>query len=196
MKHLTDKALLENTLKLVHDEREILVAILHHLREIERRKLYSMLKYSSLFEYAINELKYSEAQAMRRISAMRLLRDLPQIEEKIASGALSLTNLALAQALFTKEKGLNKIEVLAKLENKTTRAAQKIVCAISPQMKSKRLNFNMIEDDKLREKLLQIKGLYAHIDPNMDLERLLHKLCDEKLLSAPKVTGIKRKVCT
>ncbi len=143
---------------------------------------------------------------------MRLLRDVPQkdtpqLEGKITSGRLSLTNLVLAQTLFSKEKKAGrqmdaeaKLTVLSKLENQSTRQAEKIVCGISPEMKArkKELHFNLIEDDSLREKLLRLKGHYAHTHPNMTLTDLLHRLCDEKLesinrLKSPSAPGTGRK---
>ena len=201
LKNLSDDVLIERLKKLVHEEREILMAVLHHLREVERRRLFSKYQCASLFAYAVTELKYSESQADRRISAMRLLRDVPQqdapqIEAKIASGALSLTNLVLAQTLFSKEKKAGrqmdaetKLTVLSRLENQTSRQAEKIVCGISPEMlaRKKELNFNLVDDDSLREKLLRLKGHYAHVQPNMSLADLLHRLCDEKLESIHKL---------
>ena len=212
LKHLSDDALIERLKKLVHEEREILMSVLHHLREVERRRLFAKYQCASLFAYAVTDLKYSESQADRRISAMRLLRDVPQkdtpqIEAKITSGALSLTNLVLAQTLFSKEKKAGrqmtaetKLTVLSQLENQTTRQAEKIVCGISPEMmaRKKELNFNLIDDDSLREKLLRLKGHYAHAQPNMNLTDLLHRLCDEKLegidkLKSPSAPGPNRK---
>ncbi len=57
-------------------------------------------------------------------------------------------------------------------------------------MKPKRndLNFENIEDESLREKLLQVKGLFAHTHPHMNLSELLHKLCDEKIAQKSKIT--------
>jgi len=184
---LSDQNLLERTQSLAAQEREILTLLLHHLREIERRRLFSSLKYPSLLEYAVRELKYSEPQAIRRISAMRLMRDLPQVEEQIQSGELSLTNAVLAQSLFAKEKKVGrpmdaeqKAQVLQSLSGKTTRQAEKIVAEISPEMKKKpaHLDYDMIEDEVLREKLLRLKGKLAHSAPNVSLTDLLHKLCD------------------
>jgi hypothetical protein len=104
LKHLTDHQLLEGTKDSVGRERNSLLVVLHHLREIERRRLFSSLKYSSLLAYCVEELNYSEPEAIRRISAMRLLRDLPHVESKVRAGSLTLTNLVLAQTLFSKEK--------------------------------------------------------------------------------------------
>jgi len=208
LKHLSDDVLVERLKNLVHEEREILMSVLRHLREVERRRLFAKYQCASLFSYAVTELKYSESQADRRISAMRLLRDVPQkdtpqIEAKITSGALSLTNLVLAQTLFSKEKKAGrqmdaetKLTVLSQLENQSTRQAEKIVCGISPEMlaRKKELHFNLVDDDGLREKLLRLKGHYAHAQPNMSLTDLLHRLCDEKLdginkLKSPSAPG-------
>ncbi len=103
---LKDQELLDQTKSLVSKERQLLTQVLHYLREVERRKLFSDLGYPSLFEYAVRELKYSEGQAGRRIQAMRLLKELPELEGKIETGALSLSNICQAQSFFReKEKG-------------------------------------------------------------------------------------------
>ena len=97
---LKDQELLKATADLVQKERHVLTLVLHHLREVERRRLFSDLGHPSLFEYCVRELKYSEGQAGRRIQAMRLLKELPEIEPMIRSGSLSLTNLSQAQSYF------------------------------------------------------------------------------------------------
>lgn len=190
LKNLTDDSLHQGNIETAKEEREVLTRILHRLRETERRRLYSKYRCQSLFEYAVQYLKYSSDQADRRIKAMRLLQDLPEIEQKISSGTLSLTNLALAQKLFNQEKKSGSIyttaqknEVLCRLENQTTRAAEKIVFEIKPEMKPKTtdLNFESIEDQDLKDKLLKVKGLFAHAHPNMTLSELLHKLCDQMI---------------
>ena len=94
LKHLRDQELLANTEELVQTERSTLTKILHHLREIERRRLYSDKGCASLFEYTVKFLHYSEGQAGRRIQAMRLIKEIPEIGCKIESGALSLSNIS------------------------------------------------------------------------------------------------------
>lgn len=100
LNNLSDKELLIKTRSLVKRERELLTQILHHLKEVHRRKLYSDLGYKSLFDYAVKELSYSEGQAGRRIQAMKLMAELPSVEEKIAEGKLSLSNICQAQSYF------------------------------------------------------------------------------------------------
>src|SRR3954466_4643944 len=104
LKHLTDETLHAEIHRIHCRQQSLLTELLHHLRENERRRLFSSYRYPSLFAYVIGELKYSEDEASRRISAMRLLRDLPEIEEKVSSGQLSMTNMILALSLFSKEK--------------------------------------------------------------------------------------------
>ena len=99
-KNISDDLLLEKTKELVTEERKITLQVLWHLREVENRKLHAARGFSSLFEYCVKELKYSEPSAQRRISSMRLLKEIPEVEEKITDGALSLTVLSQAQSFF------------------------------------------------------------------------------------------------
>ena len=197
LKQLSDETLLKETAKLCEEERKTLSLILHHLREIDRRRLYASLKYPSLFEYIVKELGYSEDQAFRRISAMRLLKEIPEIEEKINSGTLSLTNLGLAHSFFNKEKQFSqkefnkedKIEFLKKLENQSKRDAEKIVISLSSnpiQFRPERervvseemVEINFLAKNNLREKIHKLKGLLAHKSPNLSTADLMERLCD------------------
>ena len=128
LKYLTDQALLLDTKHLAKTEREISLKVLHHLREIERRRLFSELGYGSLFEYTIKELGYSEPSAMRRIQSARLLVEMPQLEAKIQSGLLTFTNMALAAQLFKNEniQDLNeKKEIMEKIEKTTKKECER-----------------------------------------------------------------------
>lgn len=60
LKHLTDKQLLSDLKFHVKNKRVSTTAVLHHLKEVERRKLFSDLKYASMMEYTMKELGYTE----------------------------------------------------------------------------------------------------------------------------------------
>ncbi len=190
LRNLCDQSLWSSAMKSASNERAALTNLLHHLVEIERRRLFSKYKFTSMFDYVVRGLKYSEAEAGLRISAMRLLRDISEIEGKVADGSLSITNLRLAQKMFATElkNGRNmdksaKMEVLDQLLNLSTRQAEKVVHAICPSMDlRKELHFNDIQDEALREKLLRLKGKFAHIKGDMSLIEVLHKLCDDALM--------------
>lgn len=181
LKDLSDDILLNQIQKLCQEERRTLSLILHHLREIDRRRLYADLKYPSLFEYTVKELGYSEDQVYRRIAAMRMLREIPEIEEKINSGVLNLSHLGLVNNFFNKEKQLaqkeftksEKIEILEKLSNHSAKEAEKIVLSLSTnplQMRNERertlsdelVELNFIISGRVRDKIQKLKGLLAH----------------------------------
>lgn len=196
LKKLSDKDLIEKMDQLDREEKAKLTEILHHLKEIDSRRLYSAHGYKSLFDFTIQRFGYSEDQAYRRISAARLLKELPQIEQKLNNGSLSLTNLGKAQNLFQKEKKLGesmtsteKLQVLKSLENKTTREAEKIVLsrASAPetwaterirQVTAKLSEVKFAADDDLLKKIEKLKGLLAHSHPQISIAELFNKLCD------------------
>lgn len=197
--NLNDRDLLVRTQEIVKQEREILAEVIRHLREIDRRRLYTELKYKSLFEYAVRELGYSEDQAWRRINAVRVTNQLPQLEEKIESGALTLGNLSVASTLFRAESKVGgpvtverKLEVLQAVENKSRREAEKVVqqmALVPPEsLKLERLKFisdsveiRFTASAKLGDKMNKIKGLLAHKYPHLDIAGLLEVLCAEFL---------------
>ena len=101
---LNNRDLLSRTKALTQKERTVHIQVLRHLREIESRKLYFSEGCSSLFDYAVRELGYSEGAASRRIKAMRLCRDLPDAEKKLQSGKLSLSGACQLQSFFERQK--------------------------------------------------------------------------------------------
>ena len=103
VKKLSNQQLLSQTKLLVQKERNTHIQVLHHLEEIDSRKLYLELSFSSLFDYTVKELGYSEGAAYRRIKAMKLCRDLPDTENRLQSGKLSLSSASQLQAFFEKQ---------------------------------------------------------------------------------------------
>jgi len=123
IKKLSDQELLAKIQNLVNVERMTLEKILEHLQEIQRRRLYADLGYSSLFKYLVKELGYSEAAAARRIGALKLVNKVPEAKFMIASGELNLTVASQAYQ-YTKEKNKNDVrKVLDKVRNKTKNEA-------------------------------------------------------------------------
>ena len=114
---LSNSCLVETLKGLVGEERKILAQILEYLREVERRKIFLEIGYPSLFEFCIRELGYSEGSAQRRISAMRLIRAIPEIKPKIVSGELSLSVVSQAQTFFrSQEKEQRPLDKTKKLD--------------------------------------------------------------------------------
>lgn len=192
---MNDQILLEKTDHFIETERELVSQILENFREIDRRRLFSALGYKSLFDMIVKRYRYSEDEAYRRISAMRLIRDLPVVKELLDSGDLSLTHLSLAQSLFNREKKYHtalqpdeKMSVIAEIANKPVREAQRITRQLSsePQLKpdsvvdvtDELIEFRFTGKKSLKEKIAALKGAMAHSHPNISLGNLFEQLVD------------------
>ena len=125
VKKLSNQQLLSQTKFLVQKERNTHIQVLHHLGEIDSRKLYLELGFSSLFDYAVKELGYSEGAAYRRIKAMKLCRDLPDTESRLQSGKLSLSSASQLQAFFEKQAKKIKVEKTKKEIQETNKEGVK-----------------------------------------------------------------------
>lgn len=198
LKHLTDGQLLTDLKKYVCDERALLSRILYHLKEVNDRKLYSSLGFKSLFEYACIELKYSHDQAYRRIQAMKLLKELPEISQKIDSGSLNLSHITQAQRFFNDLKKnqvplkshlkMNKIEILNLIEHKSSREAEKTLIKLNPlpehnlpsetkkQITPTQINVNFLMSDDLEAKLEEIKALLGSKGVGISLADLINTM--------------------
>ena len=97
---LGDQQLLEQTRRLAVNQRCLEVHILDHLDEIDRRGLALRRGFSSLFDYAVRELRFTDAAAQRRIQAMRLCRRHGWVRASQQSGELSMTAAAQLETTF------------------------------------------------------------------------------------------------
>ncbi len=179
---------------LVSREREVTTEILHYLREVESRKLHLERGYPSLFEFTVRELGYSEGSAHRRLSAMRLVKALPELEPKIRSGELTLTNAARAQGFFKEEAKLRNVTreekktTVESLLNQSTRECERTLAAISPAsalpkekeraITEELTQIQFLADRELLKKLERLKGLLAHQNFEGSYAVLFNKLAD------------------
>ena len=101
---LSDDRLLERTKELSRIEHHLEVVVIDHLREIHKRRLYLRRGFSSLFDYAVRELGYSDAAAWRRIKAMRLCADVDGVRERLQNGSMTLNAAAQLQHAFDRQE--------------------------------------------------------------------------------------------
>ncbi len=194
LKHLTDQQLVVDLKNCAHQERLLLTQVLYHLKEFEVRKLYSALGYASLYDYACTELKYSTDQAYRRIQAMRLLKEIPEISNKIDSGSLSLSNISQVQRFFNETKTTTKEEkilVLKKIENKSVREVEKQLLQLSPikplpqeikkQVSPTQVNVNFIMSEELEHKIEEVRSLLGPEGHKMTLSELVDQMANLSL---------------
>ena len=136
LKHVEDLTLLNDTKNLVRREQNLTADILWHLKEIDERKLYSEAKCGSLFEYCVKVLGYSEGSAQRRVVAARALKQMPQLAEHIASGDLTLTNLALIEGEFKNSPVAEKEKLFKEACGKTKKQTEDMIGDIKQRPKT------------------------------------------------------------
>jgi 5-methylcytosine-specific restriction endonuclease McrA len=136
MKELSAEKLLEAIQSLRGEENKVLAELILYLSEVYTRRAYAELGYSSLFSFCREALGYSEGAAWRRVSAAKLLLDMPELYEKIAEGELSLC--AISEIARVKE--LDKRQALTlTAAGKSKREVQSLVAeALPAQIRRKR----------------------------------------------------------
>jgi hypothetical protein len=193
LKCLSDDELHAKTVSAAEAERMATTHLLHHLIEVRRRRLFSKFDCDSLFSYCLKVLKMSEPQAARRVNAANVLADCPEVEEKINSGALTLTAVSQAQTFFKKEaKAGNEIskpqktELIQKLETKSCSEVERFLISQSsfppaPVKESIRLVSETVSelrlpiDTEFRQDLERLKEIWSHEMPDASFLDVLRK---------------------
>lgn len=180
---MQDSELLEKIKSAVLDERKSITRVLHLLQEVEARKLYAKRGFSSLFQFAVDYLGYSESAAHRRISAMRAVKEIPSIENKILSGSLTLTNVAQVQGFIKQETKTSgpvsleeKVKIFDQAQNKSTRECEKLLLTKNPQALPKErrrqitaevTELKILLPEEVINQIQELKSLWSHKNPNM-----------------------------
>src|SRR5450432_536968 len=115
---------------LVQREHELLSDFLAHLAELDERRLYLDLGFSSLFAYCTEALGLSKSSAGRRIAAARVCRKFPQAFAHADRGELELSVLCeLSKYLNSK----NATELFEACSGKSYERALELLAARFPR---------------------------------------------------------------
>lgn len=172
------QALLQKVEDLAREERRLTIEVLQHLREIERTRVFVDSGYSSLWEYATQGLKYAESVAFQRIAAMRALKEHPELEEKIRSGAHTVSTVCQIHTFLKAEQTLahkkysssERAELYKRCENMSSKNVTRELIGISPlafqvpkerAITENRTEIRFIADPELLRKLHQVRDLSA-----------------------------------
>jgi len=206
LKTFTQSQLDQRIKTLAQKERDLLHEVLLTIKEIDSRRTYLELGFGSLFEYLVQGVGYSEGSAQRRIDAARLLKEIPEIAEKIQSGQIKLNQISLVQKAArevfktqaVKVSSQDKIELLNKLESKSHLETQKEVASffdlpVLEQTKQKAqsdesVRFEFTLSKEAFEKLKLAQELLSHAVPTQDLATFLEHLCDKVINQKTSVT--------
>ncbi len=159
----------------VAKERVAQIEVLHLLREVERDKHFLALGYPSLFEFATKELGYSAGAAFRRIQSMRLLKEIPSVEEKLASGQISLCVAAKTESFFQKNRPTPeaKQEILQSMYGASARECERKLAELVPERKTE----TVLEIPVTPELTAKLEKLKTHL-PHKNLTDLLDKIAE------------------
>ena len=142
-----DKELLKNTVVLVNKERKTLKEILEHLAEIQRRRLYADLGYSSLFKYVVKELHYSEGAAARRVKALALISSKPIALKMIEKGERRPAKVVSRMRSLLRTKGV-RTQYLSVVDPETLIAVKRVrppvLLAVAARVGKTRLIDNLL----------------------------------------------------
>lgn len=130
------------------------------------------LGHSSLYEYCVKELKFSEGAAYRRVQAMRLLIDVPSAAQKLEEGSLSITTAAKVQSAMRKAPPDDKERVVESVQGKSTRETDRELAkhdSRGPREFTRWLNENEVQLTFSLEKpdfqrLEELQSLRTHVD--------------------------------
>lgn len=193
---LTDAVLIERLEKLVSVERRTTAEILEVLKEVDVRRLYLGLGFTSLFAYLTDGLGYSPASAQRRIDSARLLRAVPEIKNDLETGELNLTQVSmLAQGLRQKNSssiGADDISsILTQIKNQDLRTTQQTIAQkldlplkdyeVQRVQKDQSTRLEVTFSQEETRLLQRVKELISHTHPNPTWAELIVYLSQDFL---------------
>jgi 5-methylcytosine-specific restriction endonuclease McrA len=210
IKSLSDDRLLSSLSGLFDSERITSKFIVLHLIEIDARKLYAIRGFDSMFRMLVEKFKLSESSAYRRLRAMRLMKDVPQIQASLVTGEVNLTTLSMVQSQIRREEKVTgekvsnerKTEIAESLKNKTQAQTEVALFKLLPNSVSlpktyerrisdsnTRMGLNF--PDRVLNKLNQLREIWSHVNPNMDYVEIIERCADETL---KRVNPVQKKV--
>jgi hypothetical protein len=126
---LSDSRLIEAVQQLASAERRAIALLVAALAELDARRLYLALGYTSLFDYCVRALHLSEQATYTRIEAARASRKFPAVLDRIADGGLSLT----AARLIAPHLRDDNCEALLRMAyQQKTRDVERMIATIRP----------------------------------------------------------------
>jgi hypothetical protein len=184
LKRHTDEALLSDVRGLIGSQRELTARLVLYLTEIEQRRLHLVAGFSSMFEFCVKELRLSEGEAFRRLTAARLGRQFPVVLSLIASGEVHLSALTLLRPHLTEE---NHAGLLESVRGKSKREVEMLLATRFPRpdeparmraISAERCRIEFTASAELRQKLERCLDRSSHANPSRDLAFVVERAVD------------------
>ncbi len=127
---LTDDELLKSIRSTCHDARQLVARIIHHLNEIESRKIHVRAACRSMFVFCTTRLGMSEGEAFRRLTVARLAKKYPIVHDYLDEGKIHLSALVMLRKHLTDE---NHARLIKEAAGKTKRDVKKLIAKEFPR---------------------------------------------------------------
>ena len=101
---LSNQDLVEKLEQFFIKEKKIGDAILIGLKEIKTRRVYNWLGYPSMFDMLIKYYKLSEAGTYQRLNALKIIESVPEAQNLLVSGDVSMGTLSEMQSFINKQE--------------------------------------------------------------------------------------------
>lgn len=174
---------------IVQRERDALHELITELCGFDRIRGYQDLGYRSLFDYLTKGVGYSAGAAQRRIDAARLSKDVPDLGERLQSGALDLRHITIVSKAVRQAGKKRKISVLEKrniidqIEGQCEAGAQKAVAEFfdlevitetrRSVQKNESVRYEITVTREVAEMIDRAQALISHAVPSRNLADFL-----------------------
>ena len=127
---LTDDELLRRLSDVLAQSRRVESVLVAHIGEVDARRLFAREASPSMFQYCLDVLRLSKAEAYHRITAARASREHPVLLAMLEDGRLHLSGISVLAPHLTKA---NCDELLTRAIHKTKDAIKELVAEIAPK---------------------------------------------------------------
>ena len=127
---LSDDELLVRLSNVLQDSRRVESVLVAHMAEVDARRLYAPEGSPSMFQYSVDVLHLSKAEAYHRIAAARASRKHPVLLTMLEDGRLHLSGISVLAPHLT---NANCDELLNRAIHKTKDAIKELVAEIAPK---------------------------------------------------------------
>jgi hypothetical protein len=174
---LSSKEIQDRIVLLVKAERGVLVDLLQHLAEMDRRRLYAEAGCSSVFAYCTEILKMASSSAGRRVLAARLLASCSEIEDYLRDGRLNLSTVCALRKVIEDEGEIPEWALGASEEEVRWRVAAKYprtpAPAVIQPISEELTEITITVSREFMELLDDAKSALSHDIPSGDLQAVL-----------------------
>jgi 5-methylcytosine-specific restriction endonuclease McrA len=105
------------------------IKMLHFINDLERRKAFLELGYSSVFDFCVRKIKYSSSQAGRRIQAARCCRRYPEFFGYLRNREVCIMTLAMIEGIITDD---NHDEIVKRVRGASRRDVERLISEYRP----------------------------------------------------------------